>query len=141
MKYSEKSSSYLFLLDIFFIYISNAIPFTSLFSENPLYSPLLPNPPPTKSLPWQSPIQGQIIFERPRVSPPTDGRVGHPVLHIQLETRALGVLVSSYCCSSHRVADPFSSLGAFSSSFFRGPVFHPVDDCESILFCICQALA
>jgi hypothetical protein len=28
------------------------------------------------------------------------------------------------------VADPFSSLGIFSSSFFRGPVFHPIDDCE-----------
>ena len=27
------------------------------------------------------------------------------------------VLVSSYCCSSYRVADPFSSLGTFSSSF------------------------
>jgi hypothetical protein len=28
------------------------------------------------------------------------------------------------------VADPFSSLGTFSSSFFRGPGFHPIDDCE-----------
>jgi hypothetical protein len=40
------------------------------------------------------------------------------------------VLVSSYCCSSYRVADPFSSLGTFSSSFIRGPVFHLIDDCE-----------
>jgi hypothetical protein len=43
---------------------------------------------------------------------------------------ALGVLVSSYCCFSYRVADPFSSLGTFSSSFIRGSVFHPIDDCE-----------
>jgi hypothetical protein len=42
----------------------------------------------------------------------------------------LGVLVSSYCWFSYRVADPFISLGIFSSSFIVGPVFHPIDDCE-----------
>ena len=61
---------------------------------------------------------------------PNDGRLGHLLLHMQLETRALGVLVSSYCCSTYRVADPFSSLGTFSSSSIGGPVFHPIDDCE-----------
>ena len=35
---------------------------------------------------------------------------------------ALGVLVSSYCCSSYRVADSFSSLGTFSSSSIGGGV-------------------
>jgi hypothetical protein len=49
---------------------------------------------------------------------------------MELETRALGVLVSSYCGFSYRVADPFSSLGAFSSFSIGGPVFHPIDDCE-----------
>jgi hypothetical protein len=44
----------------------------------------------------------------------------------------LGVLVSLYCCS-YRVADPFSSLGTFSSSFIGDPVFHPIDDCEHAL--------
>ena len=44
--------------------------------------------------------------------------------------RGGGVLVSSYCCSSCMVADPFSSLGTLSSSFIRGPVLHPIDDCE-----------
>jgi hypothetical protein len=58
---------------------------------------------------------------------------------MQLETQALGLLVSSYC-SSYRVADPFSSLGTFSSSFIGGPVFHPINNCEHH-FCICQALA
>ena len=61
---------------------------------------------------------------------PNDGRLGHLLLHMQLETRALGVLVSSYCCSTYRVADPFSSLGAFSSFSIGGPVFHLIDDCE-----------
>jgi hypothetical protein len=49
---------------------------------------------------------------------------------MQLETRALGVLVSSYCCSIYRVADPFSSLGAFSSFSIGDPMFHLIDDCE-----------
>jgi hypothetical protein len=51
---------------------------------------------------------------------------------MQLETQLWGggVLVSSYHCSSYRVADPFSSLGTFSRSLIRGPVFHPIDDCE-----------
>jgi|UPI00001C4523 uncharacterized membrane protein len=49
---------------------------------------------------------------------------------MQLETRALRVLVSSYCCSTYRVADPFSSLGAFSSFSIGGPMFHLVHDCE-----------
>ena len=55
---------------------------------------------------------------------------------MQLETRALGVLVSSYCCSTYRVADPFSSLGTFSSSSIGGPVIHPIADCEDPLMCL-----
>jgi hypothetical protein len=49
---------------------------------------------------------------------------------MQLETQALGVLVSSYCCSTYRVADHFSSLDTFSSSSIGGPMFYPIDDCE-----------
>jgi hypothetical protein len=41
-----------------------------------------------------------------------------------------GVLVSSYCCSTYRIADPFSSLVTFSSSSIGGPVVHPIADCE-----------
>jgi hypothetical protein len=58
---------------------------------------------------------------------------------MQLETQALrGVgggegLVSSYGCSSHRDADPFSSLGTLSSFFIGSPVFHPIDDCVHLL--------
>jgi hypothetical protein len=74
-----------------------------------------------------------MIFVRWRASPPIYAWLGHPLLHMQLETQFGGrvvVLVSSYCWSSYRVADPFSSLGTFSSSFFRSPVFHPLDDYE-----------
>ena len=49
---------------------------------------------------------------------------------MQLEIQVLGVLVSSYCCSTYRFADPFSSFGAFSSFFIGGPLFHLIDDYE-----------
>jgi hypothetical protein len=62
------------------------------YPESPLYPPpaLLPNPPTPASWPWNSPVLGHIIFTRPRVSPPIDGLLGHPLLHMQLETQALG---------------------------------------------------
>jgi hypothetical protein len=44
--------------------------------------------------------------------------------------------VSSYCCSTYRVADPFSSLGTFSISSIGGPVIHPIADCEHPLMCL-----
>jgi hypothetical protein len=76
------------------------------------------------------PCTGNIVLARPKTSPLIDGWVGHSLLHMQQETQALGVLVSSYCCSSYRVADHFSSLGTFSSSLIGGSVFHTIDDCE-----------
>ena len=66
-------------------------------------------------------------------SPPNDGLLGHLLLHMQLETQAQGVLVISYCGSSNRVTDPFSSLGTFSSSSIGSPVFYAIDDCEHSL--------
>jgi hypothetical protein len=108
-----------FLLDIIFIYISNAIskiPYT-------LPRPCFPNHTPA-SWPWHSPVLGHIIFIKPSTSPPSDGRLGHPLLHMQL----WGVQDSSYCCSSYRVADPFRSLDTFSGCFIWGPLFYPVDD-------------
>jgi hypothetical protein len=56
---------------------------------------------------------------------------------MQLERYELWeVLVSSYCCSSYRVAVPFSSLGTFPSSSIGGPVIHPIADCEHPLLCL-----
>jgi hypothetical protein len=48
---------------------------------------------------------------------------------MHLKTWDLGILISSYC-STYRVADPFSSLDAFSSSSIAGLGFYPIDDCE-----------
>ena len=104
-----------------------------LSQKSPIPFPaLLPNPPtPTPtSWPWHYPVVGHIIFATPRASSPNDGQLCHLLLRMQLETRAQGLLVILYCCSSYRVTDPFSSLGTFSSSSMGGPVFHPIDDCE-----------
>jgi hypothetical protein len=94
-----------------------------------------PDPQPTHScfLALAFPWLGHMIFAVPRASPPIDGWLHHPLLHMQLQTQLWGVLVSSYCCSSYMVADPFSSLGTFSCSFIRGPVFNPIDYCERLL--------
>ena len=57
-------------------------------SENPISSspaPGYPNPPTPPSWPWHSPILEHIIFTRPRASPPIDERLGHPLLHLQVE--------------------------------------------------------
>jgi hypothetical protein len=51
---------------------------------------LIPNPPTLASWSWHSPVLGHRIFARPRASPPIDGRLGHPLIHMQLETQALG---------------------------------------------------
>ena len=107
------------------------------FPKSSLYSlpALLPYSPTPTSWPWRSPVLRHIKVARPRASLPNDGRLGHLLLHMQLETQALGVLVSSYC-STYRVADPFSSLGTFSSSSIGVPVFHPIADCEHPLLCL-----
>jgi hypothetical protein len=39
---------------------------------------------------WHSHVLGHIIFIRLRASPPIDGWLDHPLLHMQLETEALG---------------------------------------------------
>jgi hypothetical protein len=46
---------------------------------------LLPNPPTPASWPWHSPTRRHRAFTGPRASPPIDVRLGHPLLHIQLE--------------------------------------------------------
>jgi hypothetical protein len=80
--------SVLFLLAIFFIYIS-----ISPFLVSPLKIPYhlppphppLPNPPTPASWPRHSPILGHRNFTGPRASLPIDDRLGHPLLHVQLE--------------------------------------------------------
>jgi hypothetical protein len=104
-----------------------------LSQKSPIPSP---HPPPcslTHSLPLLGPgiplYWGIKSLLDQGASLSNDGQLGHLLLHIQLETWALGLLISSYCCSTYKFADSFSSLGTFSSSSIGGPVFHPIDDC------------
>ena len=102
-----------------------------LSQKSPVPSPCpAPHPNTPASRPRQFTILGKINLIRPRASPPNDGRVGQLLLNMQLKTWGLWVLVSSYSCSYYWVADPFSSLGTFSSSSIGGPMFHPIDDTE-----------
>jgi hypothetical protein len=117
----------------------------------PLPLPLLTNSPTSASWPWHSLILGHRTFTGPKASPPTDDRLGHPLLHMQIEPQVppcvffgwwfsprelWRVLVSSYCCYSYGSANPFSSLGTFSGSFIGDLVLHPMDGYEHPLLCL-----
>jgi hypothetical protein len=91
---------------------------------------LLPKPPTPASWPWSFPVLGAYNLCKTKGLSCHDGQLGHLLLHMQLETSAQKVLISSYCCFSYRVTEPFSSLDTFSSSSIGDPVFHPKDDCE-----------
>jgi hypothetical protein len=123
---SLRSLWWFFLLDIFFVYISNAI------LKVPYTRPHPPAPQSTHShfLTLSFPCTGAYDLSKAK------GLSSHwwptrpsSATYATRDT-VLGVLVSSYCWSSYRVADPSSSLGTFYSSFFRGPVFYLIDDCE-----------
>ena len=119
-----------FLLGIFFIYISNAIPKVP-------HAPPTPLPTHSHFLALRSPVLRHIKFAQPMglsfhwwpTRPSSD-------TYAARDTSWGGVLVSSYCCSTYRIADPFSSLGTFSSSSIGVPVILPTANCEHPLLCL-----
>jgi hypothetical protein len=113
-----------FLLGIFLIYISNAIP------KVPHTLLTLPYPPTPTFWPWRSPVLGHIKFAWPMGLSFQWWPTRPSSATYAARDKSSGVLVSSYCCFTYRVADPFSSLGTFSSSSIGGPVIHPIADCE-----------
>ena len=119
-------------MGIYFFYISNAIPKVPHTFPHPL-----PHPPTPTSWPWHSPVLRHIKFALPmglsfHLWPTRQSSDSYAAR----DTSSRGVLVSSYCCSTYRIADPFSSLGTFSSSSIGGPVIHPIADCEHPLLCL-----
>ena len=108
-----------------------------LSQKSPIPCPQLPYPPTPTSWPWHSPVLRHINFARPmclffhwwptRLT--SDSYAARGMSFV-------GVLISSYCCSTYRIADPFSSLGTFSSSSIGVPVFHPIADYEHPLLCL-----
>ena len=94
--------------------------------QSPLYTfpALLPNPRTPTSWPWHSPVLGQMIFARMQASPPI-----WPTC-LSSATYEIGTQLSGVGNWLVYVADTFSSFSTFSSSFIRGPVFHPIDDCK-----------
>jgi hypothetical protein len=73
-----------FLIGIFFIYISNVIPFPVSPPKNTLpypAGPLLTNPPTPASWPWHSPTLGNRAFIGSRTSSPIGVWRGHRLKH------------------------------------------------------------
>jgi hypothetical protein len=110
-----------------------------LSQKSPIPFPPTPTPLPTHShfLALRSQVLRHIKFVRPMglsfhwwpTRPSSD-------TYAARDTSSVGVLVSSYCCSTYRVADPPSSLGSSSSSSTGGPVVHPIIDGEHLLLCL-----
>jgi hypothetical protein len=100
----------------------------------------LPHPPTPTSWVWRSPVLRHIKFARPMglsfhwwpTRPSSDKYAARD------KSSGWGgeVLVSSYCCSTYRVADPFSSMVTFFSCSIGGPVIHPIADFEHPLMCL-----
>jgi hypothetical protein len=107
-----------------------------LSQKSPIPSPHFPPHPFPFFWPWHSPVLRHIkfvcpmglSFQRWLTRPSFDTYAAR--------VKSSGVLVSSYCCSTYRVADPFSSLGIFSSSSIGSPVIHSIADCEHPLLCL-----
>jgi hypothetical protein len=101
-----------FFLILFFIRYFLYIHF-KCYPESSLYPPstLLPYPLTPSSWPWHSPVLGHIKFAIPRgLSSQWWPTRPSSATYATRDTTS-GVLVSSYCCSTYRVAVPFSSLG------------------------------
>jgi hypothetical protein len=101
-----------------------------LSQKVPHIHPPIPFPPTPPFWPWCSPVLGHLKLASPMVlsfhwwptRPSFDAYAARD--------KSSGVLVSSYCCSTYRVAVPFSSLGNISCSCIGGRVTHPIADCD-----------
>jgi hypothetical protein len=124
-----------FLFFFFFNWVFSSFTFSMLSQRSPIPTPPIPYPPTPLFWPWRSPVLGHIKFANPMglslqwwpTRPSFDTYAA--------KEKSSRVLVSSYCCSTYRVAVPYNSLGNFSSSSIRGRVTHPCD-CDHPLLCL-----
>jgi hypothetical protein len=107
-----------------------------LSQKSPIPSPPLPYLPTPTFWSWRSPLLGHIKFAWPMGLSFQWWPTRSSFDTYAARDKSSWVLVSSYCCSTYRVAVPFSSLGTFSSSSIGGPVIHPIADCEHPLLCL-----
>ena len=60
-------------------------PFLGSHQKTTYPLPMFDNPPKPASWPWYSPTLGYRAFTELRASPTIDDRLGHPLLHMQLD--------------------------------------------------------
>jgi hypothetical protein len=106
-----------------------------LYQKSPIPPPFL-YPPTPPFWPWHSPVLGHIKFASPMGLSFKWWPIRQSFDTYAARDKSSGVLVSSYCCYTYRVAVLFSSLGAFCSSSIGGPVIHSIADCEHPLLCL-----
>ena len=118
--------------DIFFLSLQMLSPFLVSSPNVPYTLPPPPAPQPTHScfLALASPYTGAYNLHKTKGLSSQWWPTRPSSATNAARDMSSGVPFSSYCYSTYRVADPFSSLGAFSSFSIGGPVFHFIDDCE-----------
>jgi hypothetical protein len=124
--------------------------------KNPYPLPPPPAPQPTHSHSWSwHSILGHRAFTGPRASPPIDDRLGHPLLHIQLEPHVPPCVFFDWWYSSKELWEywlvhidvPPMGLQSPSAPWVLSlaPSLGTLSSVQwmtvSIHFCICQALA
>jgi hypothetical protein len=106
------------------------------YPKGPPYpTPPIPYPPTPPFWPWCSPVLGHIKFASPMGLSLQWWPTWPSFDTYAARDKSSGVLVSSYCCPTYRVAVPFSSLGNFSSSSIGGRMTHPIADCDHPFLC------
>jgi hypothetical protein len=121
----------------------------------PLSAPSAPQPTRSHSWSWHSPTLGHRTFTGPRASPLIDDRLGHPLLHIQLEPQVPPCVFFDWWFSFKEVCGywllhidvPPMGLQTPSAPWVLSlaPSLGTLCSIQwiivSIHFCICQALA
>ena len=139
----------LLLFDMFFIYISNVIPFSGLPLETsyPIPCPpasmrLLSHPPTHYCLSALAfPYTGASKFLSPRVSPPTDIQQGHPLPHMCPEPWIPPYVPFGWWSSPRELWRVWPVYSVAPPIVLKPPSAPSVLSPTTTSVCICQALA